>query len=133
MLKKMNILITASCLVYLIIAPLPMYIYYLMGIVGMVTYWLYTHDKKMAIMNGKGQRQRRTPERVLLSGSLAGGFVGALCGQLLNQHKTSKPKFIIVHLMNCIVFTFTISALYIPSESLLGIPFEYILNIATGL
>lgn len=62
---------------------IPIYI-----IMGMMTYYIYSEDKDMAINN-----ERRTSEQRLLALSLFGGWLGALIAQQKFRHKTKKISF----------------------------------------
>ena len=65
--------------------PLVIVIYIAMGI---ITYYIYSEDKDMAINN-----ERRISEQRLLALSLFGGWVGALIAQQKFRHKTQKISF----------------------------------------
>jgi len=65
--------------------PLVIGIYIAMGI---MTYFIYSEDKDMAINN-----ERRTSEKRLLALSLFGGWIGALIAQQKFRHKTKKISF----------------------------------------
>ncbi len=69
---------------------LPILYAYLIGI-NIVTLLAYGYDKRQAIV-GRG----RIPEVVLHVAALIGGSGGALLGQGLFRHKTSKVKFRLV-------------------------------------
>ena len=55
---------------------------------GIMTYFIYSEDKDMAINN-----ERRTSEQRLLALSLFGGWIGALIAQQKFRHKTKKISF----------------------------------------
>ncbi|PHS35524.1 MAG: hypothetical protein COB07_13125 [Sulfurovum sp.] len=57
-------------------------------VMGIMTYYIYSEDKEMAINN-----ERRTPEQRLLALSFFGGWVGALIAQQKFRHKTKKISF----------------------------------------
>jgi uncharacterized membrane protein YsdA (DUF1294 family)/cold shock CspA family protein len=57
-------------------------------IVGIMTYFIYSEDKDMAINN-----ERRTSEQRLLALSFLGGWIGALIAQHKFRHKTKKISF----------------------------------------
>ncbi len=61
-------------------------IYYL--IMNILTYILYTVDKKRAI-----RRQWRVPEVVLLGLAFLGGCVGAFIAMRVHRHKTRHARF----------------------------------------
>lgn len=61
-------------------------IYYLL--ITVVTFAAYGIDKRKSIRN-----QWRIPERVLISLSFLGGFLGAIAGMSVFRHKTKKLKF----------------------------------------
>lgn len=65
--------------------PLVVGIYIAMGI---MTYYIYSEDKDMAINN-----ERRISEQRLLTLSLFGGWIGALIAQQKFRHKTKKISF----------------------------------------
>ncbi len=65
--------------------PLVIVIYIVMGI---VTYYIYSEDKDMAINN-----ERRISEQRLLVLSLFGGWIGALIAQQKFRHKIKKISF----------------------------------------
>ncbi|MCW8821173.1 MAG: cold shock and DUF1294 domain-containing protein [Sulfurovum sp.] len=65
--------------------PFVMVIYIIMGI---MTYFIYSEDKDMAINN-----ERRTSEQRLLALSFFGGWLGALIAQQKFRHKTKKISF----------------------------------------
>ena len=65
--------------------PLVIGIYIAMGI---MTYFIYSEDKDMAINN-----ERRISEKRLLTLSLFGGWIGALIAQQKFRHKTKKISF----------------------------------------
>ncbi|QHF03129.1 DUF1294 domain-containing protein [Pseudomonas asturiensis] len=61
------------------------------GVVSLLAFLLYRHDKLQA---GKGGQ--RTPENVLHATELLGGWPGALLAQQVFRHKTRKVSFQIV-------------------------------------
>ncbi|NOR56271.1 MAG: DUF1294 domain-containing protein [Sulfurovum sp.] len=65
--------------------PLVIVVYVVMGI---MTYYIYSEDKDMAINN-----ERRISEQRLLTLSLFGGWIGALIAQQKLRHKTKKISF----------------------------------------
>ncbi len=67
---------------------LPLFIIPIYIIMGIMTYFIYSEDKDMAINN-----ERRTSEQSLLALSLFGGWVGALIAQQKFRHKTKKISF----------------------------------------
>ena len=68
-----------------IFPPFVIVVYIIMGI---LTYFIYSEDKVMALNN-----ERRIPEQRLLELSLFGGWVGALIAQYKFRHKTKKTSF----------------------------------------
>lgn len=64
------------------------YIVIYMIIVNLITCILYGMDKLKAMVGG-----RRTPEKILLGFSLAGGSFGAFAGMQIFRHKTRHIKF----------------------------------------
>jgi uncharacterized membrane protein YsdA (DUF1294 family) len=59
------------------------------GGLSLLTFLAYAWDKSAA----KAGRSRIS-ERTLHAWTLAGGFVGAIAGQVLLRHKTRKPSFV---------------------------------------
>lgn len=62
------------------------------GSVSLCTLVAYARDKTAAKRPGA----RRTPERTLHLWALAGGFPGALLGQLALRHKSRHASFLVV-------------------------------------
>lgn len=134
MLKILNFLICSSCLLLLLAGGLPTLLYQSILLASLLSFALYTWDKKLAIKNTRSNENAyRLSERTLLACSLVGGFYGSLLGQLLNKHKISKPKFIVVHMMNCLLYTFIMALLLIPSDSALWIHLDPIINVIKSL
>ena len=67
---------------------LPIFIIAIYIIMGIMTYFIYSEDKDMAINN-----ERRISEQRLLALSLFGGWLGALIAQQKFRHKTKKISF----------------------------------------
>jgi len=65
-------------------------IYY--GALSLITLVIYARDKQASKRAGA----QRTRERTLHLWALAGGFAGALLGQVSLRHKTQHPSFFIV-------------------------------------
>jgi uncharacterized membrane protein YsdA (DUF1294 family) len=63
----------------------------LVAVSSVATFALYGFDKRRARTAG-----RRVPERTLHILALCGGWPGALAGQRLFRHKTSKTSFLII-------------------------------------
>ncbi|MCC3803818.1 DUF1294 domain-containing protein [Vibrio parahaemolyticus] len=134
MLKIINFLICSTSLLVLLAGSLPTLLYQSILLASCVALALYTWDKKLAIKNSHSKKQaHRISERTLLACSLVGGFYGSLLGQLMNKHKIAKPKFIVVHMMNCLLYTFTMAFLLIPNDSALRIPLDSIINVIESL
>ncbi len=83
---------------------------------GIVAAWnvivalIFGLDKRRA-----KKKKRRVSEKFLLVSALCMGAVGALCGMLLFNHKTKKPKFkfgVPALLILNIVFTFLFFKLF---------------------
>lgn len=62
------------------------------GVLSLLTLAIYAADKRASKRAGA----RRTPELTLHLWSLAGGFAGALLGQVWLRHKTRHPSFLVV-------------------------------------
>ena len=60
---------------------------YLAAVNGLA-FAVFGHDKRAAMAGG-----RRVPELRLLGLAMAGGSLGAICGQQLFRHKTRKQPF----------------------------------------
>lgn len=87
-------LIPAGAILYLLVTafwPAPVWLPWLYGAASVVTFAVYAMDKAAARRGG-----RRTPENTLYLLSLAGGWPGALLGQVLLRHKSAKMPFRIV-------------------------------------
>ena len=67
---------------------LPPYVIVIYIVMGIMTYFIYSEDKDMAINN-----ERRTSEQRLLTLSFFGGWIGALIAQQKFRHKTKKISF----------------------------------------
>ena len=82
-------------------------VYVALSAVAFVTYWT---DKSAARRGG-----RRTPESVLHAVSLAGGWPGALAGQLALRHKTRKQPFRAIFwgtvVLNCVALVALLATL----------------------
>lgn len=72
-------------------------------IMSLITYLLYASDKHKAI-----NREKRTPERTLLSFSILGGAIGGFLAMQITRHKTSREhwyftavnvSFMILHIL----------------------------------
>lgn len=61
------------------------------GLMSVVTFLLYWHDKHRARNAGQ-----RTPEKILHGAELLGGWPGAFLGQQVFRHKTRKVSYQIV-------------------------------------
>ena len=89
---KLYIILILTFLIFLvhfsikgIFPPFVIVVYIAMGI---LTYFIYSEDKKMALNN-----ERRVSEKNLLALSLFGGWIGALIAQQKFRHKTKKTSF----------------------------------------
>ncbi|MCC6639074.1 DUF1294 domain-containing protein [Candidatus Falkowbacteria bacterium] len=69
---------------------------YYYAIISILTLFAYGLDKISAIY-----KLRRTPEKILLLLTIAGGCFGALLGMILFRHKKNKLGFIIITLTAC--------------------------------
>ena len=78
---------------------------YLIG-VTVLTFLAYGYDKRQAVENGG-----RVPEISLHILALIGGTLGALAGQLVFSHKTSKQSFRTVF-MGIVLFQIVLSGLW---------------------
>ena len=67
---------------------LPLWLIMLYGLLNALTFVMY------AIKSAARRQAQRTPERTLHLLSLAGGWGGALLGQQLLRHKSSKQSFL---------------------------------------
>ena len=67
---------------------LPPFVIVVYIVMGIMSYFIYSEDKDMAINN-----ERRTSEKRLLVLSLFGGWIGALIAQQKFRHKTKKISF----------------------------------------
>ncbi|MFO0820463.1 MAG: DUF1294 domain-containing protein [Pirellulales bacterium] len=67
---------------------IPFWLFWAFAIMSSITFVLYGRDKWAAKVN-----DRRTPERVLQLCALFCGWPGALFGQQVFRHKTSKMSF----------------------------------------
>lgn len=65
------------------VTPLAMY-----GVASLLTFGLYWHDKRRATAQGQ-----RTPEKLLHTAELLGGWPGALLAQQTFRHKTRKVSY----------------------------------------
>jgi len=65
------------------------------AVISLVTYHLYSYDKRNAEFNGPSKvlQRPRIPEKTLHMLSLAGGWPGALFAQQTLRHKTIKQPF----------------------------------------
>lgn len=133
MIKILNITLTLSSFIYVILANPPMYVLKVMLIVSLVSAWFYTKDKRIAIKNSNGGNRRRVPETRLILLPLIGGGAGALVGQLMNRHKPSNSRFIATHIVSSLLFSITIVYFYTPSDSALRIPLNFIRNVLNSL
>ncbi len=68
------------------------------GGMSLLTLIAYAWDKRASKRAGA----RRVRERTLHAWALAGGFAGALLGQVWLRHKTRHPSFLIVTLLAAI-------------------------------
>lgn len=73
-----------------------MWIYYIP--LNLLTFLIMGFDKFRA-----RTRQRRIPERVLLTLGWLGGFLGLLLGMQIFRHKTRKPYFWISAIISCVL------------------------------
>lgn len=73
---------------FTIVGKLPPFVMVIYIIMGILTYYIYSEDKDMAINN-----ERRTSEQRLLALSFFGGWIGALIAQQKFRHKTQKISF----------------------------------------
>ncbi len=71
---------------------LPPFIIVIYIVMGLMTYFIYSEDKDMAINN-----ERRTSEQKLLTLSFFGGWIGALIAQQKFQHKTKKIRYYVAN------------------------------------
>ncbi|KAK8799986.1 hypothetical protein WA588_002805, partial [Blastocystis sp. NMH] len=71
--------------------------YYL--VMGVISFALYALDKWKAV-NGMW----RIPERVLLTSTAIGGFIGSAAGMILCHHKTQKSLFWIVLIGSSVIW-----------------------------
>lgn len=78
----------AFLLHFTIEGKLPPFIIVIYILMGIMTYFIYSEDKDMAINN-----ERRTSEQKLLTLSFFGGWIGALIAQQKFRHKTKKISF----------------------------------------
>lgn len=83
------------------------YIVIYMVIINLTTCILYGIDKLKAMAGG-----RRTPEKVLLAFSFAGGSLGAFAGMQIFRHKTRHMKFRILVPLFLVLHIVLIVALY---------------------
>lgn len=90
--SPLYITIILSFLVFLlhffIEGKLPLLVIGIYIMMGILTYYIYSEDKDMAINN-----ERRISEQRLLTLSLFGGWIGALIAQQKFRHKTKKISF----------------------------------------
>jgi len=90
--SPLYIIIIFSFLVFLlhffIEGKLPLLVIGIYIMMGILTYYIYSEDKDMAINN-----ERRISEQRLLALSLFGGWLGALIAQQKFRHKTKKISF----------------------------------------
>ncbi|MEZ8733740.1 DUF1294 domain-containing protein [Vibrio sp. 10N.239.312.D08] len=133
MIKILNVTLTLSSCISVILSNPPTYVLKAMLILSLVSAWLYTRDKRIAIKNASGGNRRRVPETRLIMLSLLGGGAGSLLGQLMNRHKTSNSKFIATHIVSSLLFSITIVYFYTPSDSALRIPLNFIQNVLNSL
>ena len=88
----LHIIIILSFIAFLlhfsIEGKLPPFVIGIYLIMGIMTYFIYSEDKDMAINN-----ERRISEKRLLTLSLFGGWIGALIAQQKFRHKTKKISF----------------------------------------
>jgi uncharacterized membrane protein YsdA (DUF1294 family) len=86
---------------------------------SIITYACYSRDKTAAQNAG-----RRIPESTLHLISLVGGWSGALIGQVLLRHRTSKPSFLLGYwftvIVNCIAFGLIVVKGMSPAKVFLG-------------
>lgn len=68
---------------------LPLWLILAYGLLNVLSFIMYAIDKSAA-----RRQEQRTPERTLHLLSLAGGWGGALLGQQLLRHKSSKQSFL---------------------------------------
>ena len=61
------------------------------GLMSIVTFLLYWHDKRRAQQAGQ-----RTPEKIIHGAELLGGWPGAFIGQQALRHKTRKVSYQVV-------------------------------------
>ena len=78
-----------------------------LGIMNLVTFFVYAADKHIARRNKGG---RRVPERTLLLLSFLGGCIGALLGMVLCRHKTKHARFLIRVPLSVILWVLMIGA-----------------------
>lgn len=73
---------------------------YFLG-VNLLTYLVYTYDKRQAINNNY-----RVSEQFLLLLVVAGGIFGAILSMIINRHKIKKITFIIKYVIASIIFIY---------------------------
>lgn len=86
----LGILVALSCYVTVVILgrSYPLFFCGYILFMSLVTMMVFGADKAAAI-----DRRRRVPERALFSLAASGGMPGALLGEMLFRHKSSKKEF----------------------------------------
>ena len=79
-----------------------------LGIMGIITFAAYGHDKRLAI-----KHKRRTPEKALFRLDLLGGCIGGWLGMFFFHHKTRHPSFYIVQLIGSVLWGGVLVFVYI--------------------
>ena len=80
------------------------YFYIYLIIINMITFFMYSYDKKLS----KLKNVRRISEKTLLILSLIGGALGGYFAMILKHHKTKHWYFTLVNILGIVAYSLVI-------------------------
>lgn len=80
------------------------YILIYLGIMTVITFFLYALDKKKAQTKGA----RRIPEATLLAFSILGGALGGYLAMIIRHHKTKHWYFVLTNILGIVAYALLI-------------------------
>lgn len=72
---------------------------YYLFLLSLITFFTYGMDKLLA-----KKKMFRISEKILITLSIMGGFIGAILGMKIFKHKTKKIKFKIINIISIIIW-----------------------------